>query len=278
MKIHLGKLLNEKGLTISELHQLTGIARTTLTPLSKEEILPSKTRFDTLDKICNALNIDESELLSFEDEWEISLLDAIKKYQESTITLNGYIEKYFLVFIAKRNDIERYFALNIILEYDFTEEIAEKIYNKIDKKADEQGLSINRLLFKDFDEIVQNVVQDKIDKFVLANISLAFIPYPDLRFKNLFELKKVNQSINNDEYYKNVLPLKNIDATFISNNIHKIINKILVNEAFYTKQIQDKISVVATISANNYATKLYWDYFSKEKTLKEDNKYFLPHA
>ena len=84
--------------------------------------------------------------------------------------------------------------------------------------------------------------------------------------------------MNNDEYYKNVLPLKTIDATFISNNIYKIINKILVNEAFYTKQIQDKISVVATISANNYATKLYWDYFSKEKTLKEDNKYFSPHA
>lgn len=273
MKIHLGKLLNEKGLTISELHQLTGIARTTLTPLSKEEILPSKTRFDTLDKICNALNIDESELLSFEDEWEISLLKAIKRNQESGIHTNGdgYTEKYFLVFIAKRNDIERYFALNILLEYDFTEEIEYEI----DKECERQGLSILKIEYEKMDKAIQRVMTDK--KIPISTISVNFISYDNLHLKNLFELYRVNRFENNIEQYKNVLPLKTIDATFISNNIHKIINEILVNEKFNTKRFQDKISLVATISANNYATKLYWDYFSKEKTLKEDNKYFLPY-
>lgn len=272
MKIHLGKLLNEKGLTISELHQLTGIARTTLTPLSKEEILPSKTRFDTLDKICNALNIDESELLSFEDEWEISLLDAIKNYQESGWNINGYIEKYFLVFIAKRNDIERYFALNILLEYDFTEEIEYEL----DKEYERQGLSILKIDYEKWDKAIQRVMTDK--KVPISTISINFISYSNLRLKNLFELYRANRFENNIEQYKNVLPLKNIDATFISNNIHKIINEILVIKKFTAKRFQDKVDVIAEVSADNYATKLYWEYFSKEKTLKEDNKYSLPHA
>ncbi|RBR27237.1 hypothetical protein EB06_02200 [Enterococcus cecorum] len=274
MKIHLGKLLNEKGLTISELHQLTGIARTTLTPLSKEEILPSKTRFDTLDKICNALNIDESELLSFEDEWEISLLDAIKRDQGTGIDINvyGYAEKYFLVFIAKRNDIERYFAINILLEYDFTEEIEYEI----DKECERQGLSILKIDYEKWDKAIQRVMTDK--KVPIATIYANFISYSNLRLKNLFELYRANRFENNIEQYKDVLPLKNIDATFISNNIHKIINEILVIEKFTAKRFQDKVDVIAEVSADNYATKLYWNYFSKEKTLKEDNKYFLPRV
>ncbi|WP_251865452.1 helix-turn-helix domain-containing protein [Enterococcus malodoratus] len=65
MIINLKNILARRNMTISDLQKLTGISRSTLTPLSKTQNLPSKTRFDTIEKICKKLKISENELLEF---------------------------------------------------------------------------------------------------------------------------------------------------------------------------------------------------------------------
>ncbi|MBS7576829.1 MULTISPECIES: helix-turn-helix transcriptional regulator [unclassified Enterococcus] len=82
MELYLNEILAEKGISINQLHKITGISRTTLDPLSKEKIVPKKTRIDTLNRIAEALNINLNELISFskvnEQEFNIKLHEVIK--------------------------------------------------------------------------------------------------------------------------------------------------------------------------------------------------------
>lgn len=269
MKIHLGKLLNEKGLTISELHQLTGIARTTLTPLSKEEILPSKTRFDTLDKICNALNIDESELLSFEDEWDFSLIQVEKWNSQKELSYETRKEELLLVFLARRNNIERFLVMQASLDYGLSDVIKEKI----DRKAEEQGLSFLKTDFEIYDELVKNVVNDNIDKLSLDEIRLSFIPSSELKFSNLSELYQANHFDNIKDNYHKILPMTNIDGSFIYKNIVPIINVIFDNEAINTKVTEEKIEITANIATEYYNCTFYWNYHTNQKLLEKNYRF-----
>lgn len=269
MKIHLGKLLNEKGLTISELHQLTGIARTTLTPLSKEEILPSKTRFDTLDKICNALNIDESELLSFEDEWDFSLIKVKRWNPQKELSYETRKEELLLVFLARRNNIERFLVMQASLDYGLSDVITEKI----NRKANEQGLSFLKTDFEIYDELVKNVVNDNIDKLSLNEIRLSFIPSSELQFSNLSELYQANHFDNIKDNYHKILPMTNIDGSFIYKNIVPIINVIFDNEAINTKVTKEKIEITANIATEYYDCTFYWNYYTNQKLLEKNYRF-----
>lgn len=76
MKIHLKKILKDRNITVTQLQNLTGISRSTLTPLTKSDLLPSKTRFDTIEKISKNLRVSEDTLLEFELP-KITLADEI---------------------------------------------------------------------------------------------------------------------------------------------------------------------------------------------------------
>ncbi|CAI3338409.1 helix-turn-helix transcriptional regulator [Enterococcus cecorum] len=269
MKIHLGKLLNEKGLTISELHQLTGIARTTLTPLSKEEILPSKTRFDTLDKICNALNIDESELLSFEDEWDFSLIKVKRWNSKQKLSYETRKEELLLVFLARRNNVERFLVIKASLDYILSNAINEII----DREADEQGLSFLKTDFEKYNELIKNVVNDNIDKLSLDEIRLSFIPSSELQFSNLSELYQANHFDNIKDNYHKILPMTNIDGSFIYKNIVPIINVIFDNEAINTKVTKEKIEITANIATEYYDCTFYWNYYTNQKLLEKNYRF-----
>lgn len=64
MYINLTNLLKEKGLTMYWLSKTTNIAYPTLNNLSKNKTTSIK--FVTIEKICNALNCDVSELLKID--------------------------------------------------------------------------------------------------------------------------------------------------------------------------------------------------------------------
>ncbi len=61
IKVHLSRLLGEKRMKISELAKETGLHRNGLTRLYNEET--DGIKFDTLEKVCKALNCDISDLI-----------------------------------------------------------------------------------------------------------------------------------------------------------------------------------------------------------------------
>lgn len=58
-------ILKKKNISVSSLSKMTGLSRTTLTTLSKSEVLPDSTRIETLNKVASALNINIKSLLEF---------------------------------------------------------------------------------------------------------------------------------------------------------------------------------------------------------------------
>lgn len=72
MKSNIKKIMTSQNLTVSDLSKRTGISRTTITPLYKGDMLPTKTRIDTLIRISKALNVTLSDLF-FEENYKVSL-------------------------------------------------------------------------------------------------------------------------------------------------------------------------------------------------------------
>mgnify|MGYP001615933852 CR=1 FL=1 len=64
--IHLSKLLGERKMKMTELSEKTGINKNTIGELYYEK--SQMVRFDTLDKICKALDCSISELLEYVPE------------------------------------------------------------------------------------------------------------------------------------------------------------------------------------------------------------------
>lgn len=66
IKVHLSRLLGEKRMKISELANETGLHRNGLSRLYNEET--DGIKFDTLEKVCKALNCEISDLIEIVDE------------------------------------------------------------------------------------------------------------------------------------------------------------------------------------------------------------------
>ncbi|AST93270.1 Cro/Cl family transcriptional regulator [Sutcliffiella cohnii] len=66
IKVHLSRLMGERKLKISDLSKMTGLHRNGLTQLYNEET--NGIKFDTLEKICNALECSIEDLLEIIDE------------------------------------------------------------------------------------------------------------------------------------------------------------------------------------------------------------------
>ena len=64
LNFKLKKILNEKGMSITDLHKKTGISRNSLTLLANGK--SRGIQYDTLDKITTALNVNISELFEIE--------------------------------------------------------------------------------------------------------------------------------------------------------------------------------------------------------------------
>jgi putative transcriptional regulator len=63
IRIHLGRLLGERKLKMSQLSQQTGISKNALSDLYYEKT--KGIQFDTLEKICAALNCTVADLLEY---------------------------------------------------------------------------------------------------------------------------------------------------------------------------------------------------------------------
>ncbi len=61
IRIHLGRLLGERKMKMSELSRATGISKNTLSDVYYEKV--KAVRYDTLDKLCEALGCTVGELI-----------------------------------------------------------------------------------------------------------------------------------------------------------------------------------------------------------------------
>jgi putative transcriptional regulator len=66
IKIHLSRLMGEKKLKISDLSIMTDLHRNGITKLYKDQT--DGIKFDTLDKLCKALDCKVEDLIEFIDE------------------------------------------------------------------------------------------------------------------------------------------------------------------------------------------------------------------
>lgn len=126
IKSNLAVILAERGIKITDLANVTGISRTTLTALYYNQ--GKGIQFDTLDKLCNFLGISPGELLlhiNFKvDVKEIEELSSTKFlfHMEYTIAENAYFEIVF-VHEKKVDDLSK--EIHIVIEF------SRKLFNKI---------------------------------------------------------------------------------------------------------------------------------------------------
>lgn len=66
IKVHLSRVMGERKMKISDLAKATGLHRNGITKLYKEE--RQGIEFDTLEKLCDALDCDISDLLEITKE------------------------------------------------------------------------------------------------------------------------------------------------------------------------------------------------------------------
>lgn len=86
--IKLKKILKEKGLTIKELAELSGISINTLYSITKRDTeIPTR---EIIDKIANALNINDVDLLTYE-EFNEQLRDSLRSVKQSEIALRNIL-------------------------------------------------------------------------------------------------------------------------------------------------------------------------------------------
>lgn len=63
IKCNLSRILGEKRITIKEVHEKTGLSRNTISNLYNEKA--GRVDFDTLEKLCEFLNCNISDLLEY---------------------------------------------------------------------------------------------------------------------------------------------------------------------------------------------------------------------
>ncbi|MEW8987554.1 MAG: helix-turn-helix transcriptional regulator [Bacillus sp. (in: firmicutes)] len=66
IKIHLSRIMGEQMLKLSDVASMTGLHRNGITKLYNEET--DGIKFETLEKLCTALNCDISDLLEIKNE------------------------------------------------------------------------------------------------------------------------------------------------------------------------------------------------------------------
>lgn len=221
MILNLKKILDDKNISVNQLHKMTGISRTTLDPLVKSDTIPKKTRFETLERISEALNINLNSLIDFESKskWQLELLDIDERdYSgldnemiERLIIKGEYGTEKITFLIIVRYVIddsllklfpEERKLLDDILEYDGPDDPIQ-IYEKINDKIKEKALVYEpkQMYFSQKSLFVENFLNEKPDS--LLNGSLQYPPN-----KHLDLIKKSNNlddHIMSNEFIREVV-------------------------------------------------------------------------
>lgn len=102
IKITLNDVLNKRKMTISDLHKLTNISRSTLTPIVNKPNEVKSVQFETLNTICEALGIPLNEVIHFESESYIAVKDFILSNTKSNQEFQSFLIEIELIGLLKK--------------------------------------------------------------------------------------------------------------------------------------------------------------------------------
>lgn len=246
MKIKLRNILEEKKLGITQLQNLTGVSRSTLTPLSKTDILPSKTRFDTLEKICEKLEITESELLSFSNDWKFSL-DKIVHLDKQVREEENLQESYLAFYTADNSMFKRYFCLDVTVSFVYPSEFSDEAFkfrikhNPIFKEGNTSEDKKNKK-YEEYEKMYGHFIKDLEKKYenqiTLDSIHFSNITAFDLDILNTFNKDLYKEIIN----FTSQIDLFEIFSSDCSKDLIKlfVLENNLLNSTFsnYTNEVK----------------------------------------
>lgn len=80
INLDLKKIMDEKGLTITDLHLASGISRSSLTPIINKPDEVKSIKFEVLDKICETLNVNLEDFLTYQSSalFEIQSIEPLE--------------------------------------------------------------------------------------------------------------------------------------------------------------------------------------------------------
>ncbi|MBC1456576.1 helix-turn-helix domain-containing protein [Listeria newyorkensis] len=158
MKINLKKLLSLKNVSITELSELTKISRSTLTPLARESNLLGKTKIETLERICEALEVNFSELVYEEVSVKVIFFKKIGGLDKEEI--DDCYEAYFICKLSIETQFKKeYLYLSISSTYPLSTK--QSLYN-VEIMDDLDFLLMERASKSTFEELC-------IDKMSIFN-------------------------------------------------------------------------------------------------------------
>lgn len=239
MKLYLNKILEERNMSVNQLHKLTGISRTTLDPLNKVNTVPGKTRMETLQKIADELEIELSELISFDNDFEIDKLDIIP------IDSFQYLNDYYWLKVYPKDQCIKPYLLTLILYLDFSGSVKAKfpleIYDTV-QEINDYEMRKNKFLKTNF-----------YDEKILLSIEIndGFYNFSDYDSEE-FILKNKDE-LNFQQLYSI------LDRSFSEKLVNKIIEQLPLFEIKTEKQFssvpvpkqEEKNAIDIIINATN---------------------------
>ncbi|AYE37801.1 XRE family transcriptional regulator [Companilactobacillus zhachilii] len=228
MKSNIPEIMEKNSISVSELSRITGLSRTTITPLSKNAELPKQTRIDTLNKVANALNVTIDSLYENVTSWKV------EKYYTITNHLIGSNEShiYLLKCLSDFNNgkkplfITISFAMGLGIDCEFlnTDDLNQiyyldqQIFNEINVEALNTDYlftqSINPKFINSFetqiftDKLMQSIIKKEVNT----------IPKSKLNKRDSINFF----SINFGTIGKNIINLNNNDF-YLSTNMDDLI-------------------------------------------------------
>lgn len=137
MILNLKKILDDRNISVNQLHKMTGISRTTLDPLAKSNTVPQKTRIETLERIAKELNINLNELINFENDYkfDVKILERYshiyesyeRKMQDRLIIECKFNSTRYLFYAVVRYDLGKYFDKKYSKEFQALDDILDEL-------------------------------------------------------------------------------------------------------------------------------------------------------
>lgn len=198
LRINLDKLMDSYDITISELSESTGIARSTLTPLIKEPKNIDNVRLKTIDTLCDFFGVSTGTILSFKSI-DVSHRYKIKGVWASPNQINRYADLYRIVGSKQRHILIKIDG-NITLTTNGITSLRSQItplnLSTAKKTAkhlsnfETNGLMDGQIFYED----LKKRGDDDFIQSTLSILSTSFLFDPDAKLNNI-ETKEINEII-----------------------------------------------------------------------------------
>lgn len=198
LRINLDKLMDSYDITISELSESTGIARSTLTPLIKEPKNIDNVRLKTIDTLCDFFGVSTGTILSFKSI-DVSHRYKIKGVWASPNQINRYADLYRIVGSKQRHILIKIDG-NIVLTTNGITSLRSQITplnlstaKKIAKHLsnfETNGLMDGQIFYED----LKKRGDDDFIQSTLSILSTSFLFDPDAKLNNM-ETNEINEII-----------------------------------------------------------------------------------